>query len=520
MARFTGSDRPGCAVGVVRQGELVHAKGYGMASLDDARPIEPETLFDIASNGKQFTAMAIFLLAHEGKLSVDDEVQHHLADFPRFAHPIRLRHLLSHTSGVRDYTRLLHLAGSSFQDRITPADVKAMVWRQKALDFEPGSRFGYSNSGYFVLGMVIERVSGLTYPEFITQRLLAPLGMKASRLSEPSEVVPNRALGYGVGANGQPARELTAWTPGGDGGLLTNVVDLARWDANFYGPRVGDQHLLEQLLAPNHLNDGSEQEFASGLIKSEYRGLPTVLHGGSWPGFGSQLVRFPQQRITVMVLCNTSEADSTDLAFKISDVALEGEFRAPLPATPSVQTTKTPEKQLEAWLGTYRHTESDELVDVARFENTLLIQRWGSARRRLLYVGDARFVLESAPEVASFAFEGAKRARTMTDTIHGKWSEFEPAQLATDVLGAFAGDYTSDELGTTWQLTVEGASIKLEGRNLLGTLEPLSKTAFATRRLSEILDFDWRGSCVSGFSLRGEEPRLRFERTSMGRGCE
>src|SRR5580704_6001648 len=325
-------DSPGCALGVYKDGQIVYKRGYGMANLNDDVSITPATVFHVASMSKQFTAASILLLAQQGKLSLDDDVHKYIPELPNFGEPITLRHLLHHTSGIRDQWELLGLAGWRYsQDLITDDDVMSVLVHQKALNFKPGEKYMYSNTGFTLLAIVVKRVSGMSFREFTTKNLFEPLGMKHTHFRDDhEEVIKHDALGYEQNGPDKPFRmNLTNFDTAGATSLHTTVEDLQLWDENFYHPKVGGQALIEQMLRPGKLNSGKDQDYASGLALGNYRGLPMVGHGGADAGYRSNIERFPEQHFGASVLCNFADTNPGDLIHKIADIVLAKDFKEP-----------------------------------------------------------------------------------------------------------------------------------------------------------------------------------------------
>jgi CubicO group peptidase (beta-lactamase class C family) len=336
---FADLDRPGspgCALAVIRDGQAAYEHGYGMANLEHRVPITPHTVFDIGSTSKQFTAAAIHLLAAEGRLSVDDDVRRWVPELQAYdTGTITLRHLLHHTSGIRDYLELMSLAGVRFEDVSTDDDALALLSRQKAANFAPGAEHLYSNSGFFLLSIVVKRASGRSLRELAAERIFAPLGMRETHFHDDhTMVVANRATGY-ERADGGFKTSLSNFEQTGDGGVYTTVEDLARWDRNFYEPVVGGPRLLEDLLRPGVLRDGKPLTYASGLSVDTYRGLKTVSHGGSWAGYRAELLRFPDQRLSVICLCNVNDSRPTRRAREVAALYLGDRMTAAPSPSPS-----------------------------------------------------------------------------------------------------------------------------------------------------------------------------------------
>lgn len=320
---WSNKDSPGCAVAVMRDGNVVYQRGFGMANLAHGIAITPSTVFHSASVSKQFAAFAILLLSSEGKLSLDDEVHKYVPELPDFGAPITLRHLLHHTSGIRDHWELLGLAGWRYsRDLITDDDILAIVSRQQDLNFQPGEEHLYCNTGYALLAQVVKRVSGQSLRAFTTERIFEPLGMRRTFFRDNyAEVVRDVADGY-VGTESGVEISNTNFDTVGATSLLTTVEDLALWDENFYHARVGGPDVIAQMIEPGRLNDGSDTGYASGLGIGTYRGLPIVEHTGGDAGFRSDLIRFPEQHVSVAILANLASIVPSNLVRRVADIYL------------------------------------------------------------------------------------------------------------------------------------------------------------------------------------------------------
>src|SRR5215469_17094834 len=330
--KWNRTDSPGCALGIYKDGQIVYKHGYGMANLNDDVPIRPNTVFHVASMSKQFTAASILLLAQQGKLSLDDDVHKYIPELPDFGERITLRHLMHHTSGLRDQWALLGLAGWRYsQDLITDDDVMSVLIHQKALNFKPGEKYLYSNTGFTLLALVVKRVSGISLREFTTRKIFEPLGMTHTHFRDDhEEVIKHDALGYEQEGEGKPLRmNLTNFDTTGATSLHTTVEDLQLWDENFYDPRVGGPDFVKQMLEKGRLNSGKEQDYASGLAIEKYKGLATVGHGGADAGYRSDIVRFPQQHFTATALCNRADANPGSLTRQVADIVLAKDLKAP-----------------------------------------------------------------------------------------------------------------------------------------------------------------------------------------------
>jgi CubicO group peptidase (beta-lactamase class C family) len=332
FAQYDKSNSPGCALGVIKDNKLVYSRGYGMANLEHGIANGPKLVYDIGSTSKQFTAASILLLAQAGKLSLEDDVRKFIPELPAYQKPILIHHLLHHTSGLRDYLGLFSLAGVSFNDTTTEADALKLIVKQKALNFTPGGEHLYSNSGYFLLSIVVKRASGRSLAEFAKENIFDPLGMKHTiYLDNHKRIVPMRATGYSPNPRANPASfqiEMSNFEQTGDGAVQTSVEDLLLWDQNFYEPKVGGKTLLEQMHATGVLNDGKKLSYAFGLTVEEYKGLRRVSHGGAWAGYRAELLRFPEQKFSVVCLCNLATANPSRLAIQVADIYLADQFKA------------------------------------------------------------------------------------------------------------------------------------------------------------------------------------------------
>lgn len=323
---LTKTGSPGCALGVYRDGKMIYSKGYGLANLEENVPITPQSVFDIGSTSKQFTAASILLLEKQGKLSINDGVRKYVPELPDYGQKITILHLLNHTSGLRDYLALMDLAGIHTDSVTTDEDALQIIIRQKALNFAPGSDWLYSNTGFFLLSVIVKRVSGKTLREFAAESIFAPLEMTQTNYRDDhSSLIANRALAYSAKENGIGYRQnVSYFEQTGDGAVHTSVEDLLKWDENFYSGQVGEKDFLSEIQEQGKLNSGKMLDYAKGLFIKDYRGLHTVSHGGAWGGYRAELLRFPEQHFSVACLCNLGSAGPSNRARRVADVYLAG----------------------------------------------------------------------------------------------------------------------------------------------------------------------------------------------------
>ena len=312
-------ESPGCALAVAQDGALVYSRGYGYANLDYDIPITPQTVFDVASVTKQFNAASLSMLALEGKLSLDDNIRKWLPELPEYEWPITLRHMLHHTSGLRDYLNLFPLAGRGDYYPISHEQILAMMSRQRALISPPGEQYRYSNTAYMLLAQVLERAGGKTLGEMTQERIFEPLGMAGSKMYENlEEIIPRRATGYDRDDEGH-SRIVHNYNfdVAGDGQLYSTMEDLLRWDNYLHGAEKPAIHSM--MLTEGVLNNGDPTGYAQGIRLSEYRGLRMVGHSGSSWGFRTELVRFVEAGLSIAISCNADSASPENLAQRVAD---------------------------------------------------------------------------------------------------------------------------------------------------------------------------------------------------------
>lgn len=466
FADIDNTASPGCALGVIRDGALVYARGYGMANLDEGIALSPSSAFYIASTSKQFTAASILLLAADGKLSLDDDVRKYIPELPDYGTPIKIRNLVHHTSGIRDYLGLLGLGAGRAENVMSDDDIIALIARQKSLNFKPGSEYSYSNSGYFLLGQIVKRVTGTSLAAYAESRIFRPLGMIHTQFHDDRlKTIHHRVIGYDQTPYGFAIDYYGNFQGVGDGGLWTTVEDLALWDKNFYDPVVGGPALLQQQLTRGRLTDGDTLSYASGLMLRRYKGLPTVSHGGAFMGYRTELLRFPEQRFSVVCLCNLSRMNPGVLAQRVADVFLASDFR-PTVAVAAATSAESPVElaagTFNALAGMYLNVRTGLVTPVAVTNGRLTATVFGMPVP--LTAVDATHFRASSPARVDVVFEptAAGRAQRLRLTIGEDGSKPDTLEWITPVsipparLAEYAGDYWSEELQAAYHFRVTG----------------------------------------------------------------
>ena len=469
FARWNSTHSPGCAVGIAREGRVLLTRGYGMADLEGGAPITGETIMESGSVAKQFTATAVVLLALDGKLTLDDPVRKYIPEMPEYDRPILVRHLLTHTSGLREWSSLVAAAGWPRGSRAhTQADLLDVVFRQKALNYPVGDTYSYTNSGYAIAMSLVERVSGKKFQDFSDERIFRPLGMTHTRWRDDfTRVVPGRAQAYSRADDGWHL-EMPFESVVGPGGLLTTAGDWLKWNEaltkNTLFPGHGDT-LTRQM----RVTSGRAISYALGLVVGSYRGVKEVQHSGSTAGYSTFLARYPDRgNLSIAVLCNAAGAPAGLHVHQIAD-RLITDF--PRPST--LDTTRVDAASLVPYYGIYRDDRTHAAVEV----NATSVQRMRALSDGNFWMANGtRWRLDrtvSGKPAGLFVVSGDG------DTTHYSYVGEKFWGPTRQQLQAFEGAYRSDEVGTTFQVKVVGDSLTLSVRpGVVTTLRPTYQDGF------------------------------------------
>jgi CubicO group peptidase (beta-lactamase class C family) len=459
---------PGCAVGVIADNALAYAKGFGLANLDYGLPITPRSNFYLGSVGKQFTAAAIVHAERAGHLSLDDPIQKWIPEIPEYDRPITVRHLIHHTSGIRDYLGLMNLAGRNLANVFGEDEILALIAKQHAPNFVAGEEYLYSNSGYFLLSEIIERATGMSLREYATKELLGPLGMSRTRIHDDLRaIIPDRVVGYELDDGEYVMDHVWNFDKVGSGGVYSSLEDLVHWDRNYYTEEVGGPGFTEQLRQRGVLANDSTIPYAFGLVHAEYRGLATIGHGGSLAGFRSELLRFPDQRTTILVLCNFPTSNPGARARRVADVVLADRLKrastaAIAPEPEETTTAQLTPAQLDAFAGHWRASIGAE-VEIRRERDGLVFIQ-GSSRSPLRILSDSVLRLESADIEMKLSEMTEGKYAFMSVVQRGQSftaGRFDPESEDRDY-SALLGEYYSEELDVTYRLSESERRLMLE----------------------------------------------------------
>lgn len=469
FARWNTTDLPGCTLGVSRDGEQIVSRAYGMADLEHSLANRPDTIIEAGSVSKQFTAAAVLLLAQEGKLSLDDSVRKFIPELPDYGKPITVRELLTHTSGLRDWSFVEDVAGWPRTTRVYTHDhVVDIVSRQKALNYPPGTDFSYTNTGYNLAAILVSRVTGKSFADYTREALFEPLGMtRTSWRDDYTRIVRDRAIAYTVSESGvnmnMPFENIH-----GNGGLLTTVGDLLKWHENMVHGRVGGRAFVDTQLTKGRLANGEEIVYSLGAMYiTKWRGIPEVSHSGGTAGYRSWLARYPTERLSVAVLCNASDAPAWVLGRQVADLFL-GVKAAP-PASPAPVS----EAALEGIQGLYCNRRTHEALSIDFVDKQLRVAGMGhliplSADTLQAATGSARL------EIVRDAAGTVRGTRALVSDEVRDFDRVERARPSPANLEALVGTYTSDEAEVSLVVAIEAGRLVIRRRP--NTTIPLTPT--------------------------------------------
>ncbi|MCL3780195.1 serine hydrolase [Prolixibacteraceae bacterium JC049] len=510
FSQFNKPNTPGCAVGVIKDGQLIFVKGYGVANLEYNIPITPNTIFRICSTSKQFTAASILRLAEQNKLHLNDKLSKFFPAFPEYANSITIQHLINHTSGLKDYLDLVHLKGYSDDYYYEDKEVEKWLINQKTLNFTPGDQFQYSNSGYWLLAQIIEKVAKMNLADFAQQQFFEPLGMTDTHFHNNNKrIVKNRAYGYSPNNEEGYETNTTQLNIIGDGGLFTTINDLKKWDDAFYHNMVMNTAFKELMIKQGVLNNGNKISYASGLSVSEVNDIKIVSHAGSFVGYNAELIRVPKERFSVIVLSNRADVNPTVLSVRIMRIFLKDTFsshkkKKKLKNYPSIQL---PSKQLSNYAGNYWNKKEEYTIKISVKNDTLRFQQDDGNIKSLLPIARNKFIEKGKKRSAIYEFNKIENNKPELNIFskndeHIQCFFYEPKNYKTKELKPLEGRYYSQELNVNY-------TIKLENKELLlyidgdkkSALKPIMNNLFKNDDFGFFYFDETDKKVISGFKL-------------------
>lgn len=516
--QFSGlSDSPGLTVAIFKDGKIEISKSYGKANLNHDIPITSKTAFDIGSISKQFTAACIFLLEQEGKLSIDDPIQKWLPEIPVYDDDVvRIRNLINHNSGLRDYAEIMGYSGTPFNNVFTEEMGLDIMVRQLEPNFKAGERFMYNNGGYLLLAIIVRRASGMSIGKYAQTKIFQPLGMKNSFILEnPNRIIKNLATGYTRLEDGQ-IEELhyKNFAIGGDGQVYTTAEDLLLWDNNFYDPKVGGSQLLEKLHAPGLLMNGDTMAYAGGLFIDTYKGHRLVHHTGAWGGFIAAFYRLPDLHSSVLMLANYRRAFSLNTIHSILDELIPAESIAEVGTDKQETNNFKPNPQtLKKYEGLFEVISEPHKRFRTYVENDSLKmdQYWTKQSFTLLPLAEGKF---QHPRLSfiQFDFNQPNHYPSIQDRFAELASQPVEAYTPLEKLEVYEGRFYSEEVGVEYVVEAKGNQLLIKrNKEEIYTLDQVRADIFGSNNLG--IEFQRSPSGIDGFLLQDRRIRnLRFEK--------
>jgi CubicO group peptidase (beta-lactamase class C family) len=516
---------PGGAIGIIKDGELMYSKGYGIADLEHDIKISPSSVFNICSISKEFVSFSLLLLEEQGKLNLDDTVQTYLPDFPEYDAPLTIRHLINHTSGIRDVKKLIQLKGKNILDNLEPEQVYALIKHQKALEFSPGDKFAWSNSDYFILSMIIEKVSGQSLKTFTQEHIFGPLGMKSSLFyDDNTDLIKNRVFSYNK-KNAEDGFDnvIMRFHLVGSFGAYSTIEDLFLWDQNFYNNKLGKggQKIIKNMHEEGLLNNGESSGYAHSVTINNYKGLKTVRHGGSFAGYRSVILRFPDEKVSVIIFANRGDANPWTMSYQIADVLLKEKFIAVSKKTETKtvnpEITHIREKfSLAQITGNYER-EPGSLFKFSIKNDSLQLVGWWNNEPLMLINTEGNTYKEANNPSRQFIFSELKNHFTQKLTVSGPSFKStakrkEKIDFSALNLADYIGDFYSEEIDATHLLFLEDGQLKVKiANNELLVLAPKNIDTFYSD--GYFVHFMKTNGKVSGFNLKaGWVTNLKFKK--------
>ncbi|WP_026947528.1 serine hydrolase domain-containing protein [Algoriphagus marincola] len=489
------SGMPGGTVGVMQDGRIIYSKAFGLASLDFEVPNTPSTLYNIASVSKQFTAIAILRMAEKGLLSLDDDIRKYLPELPDFGQKINFRHLIHHTSGLRSVHDMLGLAGWRGDDVRTNEDVFRFLTLQTDLNYPVGERYGYCNSGYVLMALVVERLIGRSFAEWMKSEVFEPLGMNHTYVEDNyTRVVPGNASSYYHSQENVFERAMDYWNYTGAGNIHSTTEDLLLWAKNLYDPKPGWENTFEQMKELGRYSNGQLGNYAFGLFVDKYRGQKRIHHSGSIGGFRAQIATFPDLNLSISILSNFSSSNLGQKLIGVSEILLDIDGTSNSQSASPQQVKQSVDPKLAKLIGGYYWDTYEKRVFQIQKKGEELIAIVGTSERILEYFGDGKFNIKDADgrklrfDIQNGEVSSAKSISK--EGIVNIWVPLGENSFSASDLKDFEGEYYSEELQTSYKFKVVGDSLMVyHPRHGDISLERITANAFRGNWPVNIVEF-------------------------------
>lgn len=483
------NNTPGAAIAIVKDGAIIYKKDYGISNLEYDIPITASSIFHVASVSKQFTVFSILLLEKQGKLNLDDDIRKYIPEVPDFGKKITLKHLASHTSGLRDQWNLLLMAGWRMDDVITKEHVLKLVSKQKELNFNPGDEYAYCNTGFTLLAEVVSRISDMSFAEFTKTNIFEPLKMNNTLFYDDHEkIVKDRVYSYSSGPNGYKKSVLNYANVGATS-LFTTVEDLSLWTMNFSDIKVGDAAIINKMNTPAMLNDGKTFGGALGQFVGYYKGLNEIQHGGADAGYRSYLTRFPDENFAVVVFSNSAEFNADRMAHKVVDIYLKDKIKTEdkqkevkdLKEENALEFVAIDQNIIATYVGDFE-LQPGFVIKISEKDGLLSALATGQSEVSLTPISTTEYMVEGVEAKVEFITNGGEKVNLFKLHQDGQIMDAKRVEAFDKTavnLSDFSGAYYSEELSTSYSFKiVEDALVAKHSRWSDFNLNPIKKDMF------------------------------------------
>lgn len=501
------NNTPGAAIAVLKGNDIIFEEAYGLANLEFGVKNRTSTLFNIASNSKQFTTYALLNLVEGGKVNLDDDIRKYIPELPDFGEIIKVKTLAQHTHGIRGITYLLGMAGWNIEDVISRKDVLKLLRQQKELNFSPEADFSYNNSGYMLLAELIERVSARPFHQYLDEVIFTPLEMKNTVLFEDNQkIIPNLASPYYFDGTTYKKGIRNSKDIVGNTGIRTSIEDLCKWVINFEKMKIGNKELFDKLAQTAVLKNGDTLSYAFGQRVSNYKGKRVISHGGADAGYRSQVLRFPDEELSIIVLANDGSLNADEKAYAIADIYLDNKRTVDGKSIqkPSITAAKETLKRYEGKF----ELQPGFVMEFNQREGQLYITATGQGTLPLETVNDKQFLIRRISALITFTENEDGSFDKLTFDHNGQKSIGKRIQYHMDIpsLEKYTGIYYSPELRTSYEFTIEnGILVAKHQRQETTKLSPLDTRNFSGNTwFFGTLEFDIKDEVINGFRVSSD----------------
>ncbi len=522
---------PGVAIGIFQKGQISFSQGYGFANMETQETVTANTIFDLASVSKQITAGCIYLLQEQGKLSVNDDIRKYIPSLPAYEEgPIQIKHLLGHSSGLRSYLKLLHVKGIPWDSEFSNTTGVKLLSNQKGINFEPGTKFSYSNSGYMLLAKIIEEASGISFAAYAKEYLFSPLGMDDTQIGHPANMQNGLAIGYALDGKTFIEENFTKNTSVGDGGVYSTILDMFKWSENLRTAKVGGSAWKENMLQSGILKNGKETNYAGGLFLGDYQNIPglyTIGHSGEWGGYRSLFFKFVEQDIAFMILSNNANTNVWSILNQMVPIVMKDELETARSSAEAVQSPEDVPKisrkgivsDLTQYTGNYFNPVEGYTRKINLKNDTLQYVRTNGVATALEPLKDDSFQFLGMPNVKlDFNLQSSPMQLLLhiNDDAPIRLNQYTEANYSNNEMQHFVGAYYSEELDVNYHIETMGnqLSVLLNEKELV-RLHPVMENVFNDVHFGYLRFETDAQNRITGFTINDElVSNIYFKRVS------